>query len=845
MMFFLNTWSVCLIILNSYNTNAAFIDKSNFICKLSALTEFQEALRCLNSGYHVQALEHFIQSFFISPTSIAALKIARILRDLSSLENAIYWFEQSIEMDKLNIEAYLELGILRHHQGNELAAVECYNKALLLDPINSELWFSLGVSYQFNGDVQRSIGAYTEAVRLNSSHIKATLNLAAMYQNIGMLEESILQYQKGLFALNRQQYPSWELTSMMKTNLGAAFMQRGSFVQAFEEYKSLQQLLQNILEQQCVPLDRHQPQQQQQQQYLNLKLECKQVQNAYDVCVSHTLTASRAICYWYHYEKDTSYLLVKTLENTVQSPSVQGPLLPFDTLLLPISMQHRLQIAVGASLRLAAIARSLSIDNEPTVPIASTNQIQGISSNSTAIIRIGWLSYDFRNHPTCHLALALLYSLKSSDYMKKYTMEIFVYSYGEDDNSTCRHNIRLLSDRFVDLSMTSLSDAVTWIRNDSLDLLLDMQLHTLGHRMEITATRLASTQVSYLVFPGTSGATFLDYIIGDRVVTPPEHAGYYSESLLLMPPTYQVSVNSVEESHSATSICGGTGGRVSCGCKSTLRKKFGLPPLPAPVLCNFNKVDKISPDSFNLWMQVMRRLPTSVLWLLLPKKYNPDVVGSVTSDGLSDRQSDQNTLVMRHLRNQAMSQGIAPSRIHFANWVPKSDHISRHVAADLFLDTIVYGAHSTATDALRGGLPVLTLVGEGYVSRVGASLYEATGIHSMQDILVTTSILEFENTAVRLLKQMSSEISNPNQWSQKGYLNCPTNQVLSYLSLELMTIQAYPSSRRQGGLFDNSTAAFKFYISMQVLNELDRLKPLIRKSKNIIKNRHHIVIGDS
>ena len=229
--------------------------------------------------------------------------------------------------------------------------------------------------------------------------------------------------------------------------------------------------------------------------------------------------------------------------------------------------------------------------------------------------------------------------------------------------------------------------------------------------------RVAPVQLAYLIYPGTSGASCLDGAVVDPVVVPPEAARVYTEKLVYLPGTYQV--NDYERHAAVAAYAAAPGARAA----------HGLPPRPFVVFCNFNKVDKLDPASFGLWMNVLRRAPGSVLWLLRPK----------------GRQFDH---VAAHLEAEAAARGVHPARLVWADRVPKAEHLRRHAAADLLLDTLVYGAHSTATDALRGGLPLLTVRGEQFPQRVGASLLRAVG--AKQELLAVDSLRDFEDLAVSL-----------------------------------------------------------------------------------------------
>lgn len=281
-----------------------------------------------------------------------------------------------------------------------------------------------------------------------------------------------------------------------------------------------------------------------------------------------------------------------------------GPLLPFDTLMMPLSPSIRLEIATATSLSyLYQPYQSKSNDEEHSPEHSSghpseypTEHSLGYSTEHSlehsledrkreGVLRLGFISYDFTDHPTAHLIEAIFLiiaaaqkgcninnydigSNNNSSYSSSYSIyvdvanqqhnhttttqsecktslfrsvELIVFSYGKDDNSRYRQSIQALAHKFVDIVQMSFHDAAEVIRTEEIDILLDLQIHTLGSRLEITAAGVAPTVINYLVFPGTSGASFYHYICADEVVIPPEHASFYSEALLLLPATYQIS----------------------------------------------------------------------------------------------------------------------------------------------------------------------------------------------------------------------------------------------------------------------------------------------------------------
>lgn len=239
----------------------------------------------------------------------------------------------------------------------------------------------------------------------------------------------------------------------------------------------------------------------------------------------------RSAVYWRDWETVHSTALGDSLTaaRNLQRPYA-GPLLPFDTLMLQVSLPDRLHIAAAASRSYLTAQHK-----DASSPVRSGRSL-----------RLGFLSFDFADHPTAHLVEGLFSVLRADrdraapDPLFRDT-ELRIYSYGPDDSSIYRTRLRALADQFVELAHLPHAAAAETIRRDDLAVLLDMQMHTLGGRMEIAALSPAPLQVSYLVFPGTSGARFFQYLLADAVVAPAEHAPHYSEALLLLPPSYQVS----------------------------------------------------------------------------------------------------------------------------------------------------------------------------------------------------------------------------------------------------------------------------------------------------------------
>jgi predicted O-linked N-acetylglucosamine transferase (SPINDLY family) len=294
--------------------------------------------------------------------------------------------------------------------------------------------------------------------------------------------------------------------------------------------------------------------------------------------------------------------------------------------------------------------------------------------------RLGWVSFDYRDHPVSQLLVEVLEGIDRERF------DVVLYSIGPPDSSSLRARLEATADEFIDLRGLSDSQAAARVRADGIDVLVDLMGHTRGHRLAIFAQRPAPVQVTYLGYPGSTGSAFIDYLIGDPLVTPPELAGLYTEKLALMPRTLQPN------------------GRGRPLPQPLTRTRVGLPE-DAFVMCAFNHGYKILPHAFDVWCAVMREVPRAVLWL-----------------------RETNAQLHDNVRAEAAARGVDPGRIHFARTVPYNLHFSRLALADVFVDTWPYNAHTTASDALWAGVPVVTLYGNGYASRVAASVLDAAGI---------------------------------------------------------------------------------------------------------------------
>ena len=316
-----------------------------------------------------------------------------------------------------------------------------------------------------------------------------------------------------------------------------------------------------------------------------------------------------------------------------------------------------------------------------------------------AKIRVGYFSSDFRQHPVTHL-LAELIELHDRD-----RFEIIAFSFGPDTQDESRKRHERAFDQFLDVQHKTDVEIASLARSLGLEIAVDLCGYVHGGRPQIFALRAAPLQVSYLGYPSTLGADYIDYVVADHILIPPGGEHGFTEKIIFLPDTYQVN------------------DRKRCiAPESPAREELGLPQRGF-VFCCFNNNYKILPATFSCWMRILKRVPDSVLWLL-----------------------EDNASAAASLRRHAGSAGIQPDRLVFAKRVTPSEHLARHRRADLFLDTLPYNAHTTASDALWAGLPVLTCMGHSFAARVAASLLSAVRLPE----LITSTPEGYEEMAVAL-----------------------------------------------------------------------------------------------
>ena len=593
-----------------------------------------------------EALACFRRVAAIRPDDAGAQNnLASALWSQGKLDDAVACLRRVLALAPERAEAHNTLGIALRDQGKPDEAIACYQRAVQLKPDYAEAHSNLGAALHALGRLDEAIACCRRTLRLNPACIEAHGNLGAAFYEQGKLEEAIACYRRTVdLAPDRTE---------AQFNLGIALHRQGKLDEAVDCFRRI----------------------------LQLDPDCLTALGTQVHYLQH-------MCRWEELQR-LSQRVIEGVDNDAPS-TVTALVPPFFFLALPRATTAGQQLRCSrqwAERRLKAAAASVR------------NRASNRSANVKSKVTIAYLSADFHSHATASLIAELF------ERHDRGRFAIVAYSYGPEERSPMRRRLVDAFDRFVDVKDTSFAETAARISADGVDILVDLKGYTTDARPPILVHRPAPIQVNYLGYPGTMGASFMDYILVDDFIVPPQQQPFFAEQLVHLPGCYQVNDGQRE-------ISPRTPSRAECG-------------LPAEgfVFCCFNNNYKITAEVFGVWMKLLLAVPGSVLWLL-----------------------EDNRFAAGSLRQEAAARGVAAERLIFAPRLHRAEHLARHRAADLFLDTLPVNAHTTASDALWTGCPVLTIAGETFVSRVAGSLLRSIGLPE----LITTSLDDYEHLALRL-----------------------------------------------------------------------------------------------
>ncbi|MEH2402788.1 TIGR03032 family protein [Nostoc sp.] len=607
---------------------------------------------------------------------------ALALQTQLQLTEAIALYEQIISQYPQYAPAWYQLGVIMDNQGQTDQAVLAYQQALTINPKYAQAQNNLGIVCVAEKNLEKAIAYFQSAILSNPNYAFAHNNLGLAWQMQGKLSAAAAKFQEAL--QKNPDYPDAYLhlgiVLEAQENLKGAIACYRSAIHHKPDYIKAYNRLGSALLSLAIAGNG-------QVDTARVIFEkVLELQPASAEAFNYLFYLKEMTCDWRMRQSDLTCIWEQTLSEVEKAkPTTIGP---FDTLYKPWDKTFLLKIAqtYGENIKeqWASVQQSLNFTH---------------SRSLTGRLRIGYLSNDFRNHATSHLIKSLF------DLHDQANFEIFAYSFGADDKSEYRQHITANCEHFQDITTLSIEESARQIYDHGIHILIDLKGYTAGSRSAILALRPAPIQVTYLGYPGTMGAEFIDYIISDPVVTPPEFTDDFSEKLVTLPHSYQV--NDHQQAIASTPVT---------------RSQYNLPE-SGFVFCCFNNNYKIEPQIFDVWMRILAAVPGSVLWLLV--KFPP---------------AEDN------LKREAQARGINSDRLIFTQYHPKAEHLARHQLADLFLDTLYCNAHTTASDALWAGLPIITCLGKTFASRVAASLLTAIGLPD----LITNNLEQYEQLAIHL-----------------------------------------------------------------------------------------------
>ena len=632
---------------------------SNLGAALNAVGQHHDALSALETALKIDSK--------LSPLWFNA---ANILSDLGEYKRALNYYEKSIQLSPDYAQAHNNFGKALFSLGDYSKSLTCYEKAIALKPDYIEAWSNKGNTLGELKRLDEALACYDKALSLKPDYIEAWSNKGNTLGELKRLDEALACYDKAL-SLKPDYIEAWS----NKGNTLGELKRLDEALACYDKALSLKPGYAEVWSNKASTLSMLQ----RYEESILCYQKALDLSDNIDWIYGDQIYAQMKVCHWSHFQENTEILASKIRSGEKIINPFQFLALSDDALL------HR---------QCAEIYARDQYPANPTLgPIPKRARKEKIC--------IAYYSADFRNHPTAHLT-AELYELHD-----KTQFEVIAFSFGQDDKSVVRSRLSNAFEQFIDVTGMSDKEIAMLSRKLGVDIAIDLGGFTLDNRTDIFAYRAAPIQVNYLVYAGTMGAKYMDYIVADETLIPPASQHFYSEKVAYLPNSYQVndSTRTIPD-------------------KEFTRQSLGLPEKDF-VFCCFNNNHKIVPTSFDMWMRILGAVDDSVLWLL-----------------------EDNVAAAENLKKEALSRGIDGDRLVFAKRTSPAEHLMRHCNADLFLDTLPYNAHTTASDALWMGLPVLTLMGESFAGRVAASLLNAVDLPE----LITQTPKEYEALAIALAK---------------------------------------------------------------------------------------------
>ena len=582
--------------------------------------------------------------------------------------NAKLIYENILSVDKKNFDALFFLGVILIKFKNYKKARELLEQVVLIKPNFADAYNNIGICLEKLNDLDGAIKNYNLAINNRPNFAEAHNNIGVVFQKLRNFDQAILQYKKAI------SYKNLYLDAYI--NLANLFKETKQFEEAIKNYDLAINLNPNFAE-----------------AYFNTATTLQDIKNFEKAVLyyenallldkeipfskGYLLHAKMLCCNWSGLNE-----LYKEIYNDVEKNRYSAT--PFGY-----------QAICDDESNLQKCAQLYSNKRFPEIK----NNLFSKKVSKNKKIKIGYLCGEFREQATSILMTEVWEKHNKEDF------EIIAFDSGWDDNSLRRNRIINAFDKFIDISKVSDLDAAKIIYKEQIDILINLNGFFGTGRPVVFSYRPAGIQINYLGFPGTIGSKYIDYILCDQTVVPFESKKFYNEKIIYLPDSYQANDTKRNISN-----------------KKFLREELSLPN-ESFVFCCFNNNYKITPNMFDVWARLLKKIDNSVLWLI---EGNPEAT--------------------ENLKKEAKIRNINASRLIFAKRMKLEDHLARHKNADLFLDTLPYNAHTTASDSLWAGLPVLTCLGKAFPGRVAASLLRSLDLPE----LITYSENEYISKAEEL-----------------------------------------------------------------------------------------------
>ena len=654
------------------------------------------------NGKRKDSLVAFKKSLKLNPQDIITHNILSIvLQELKKFDQAEKSYKNVISLDSEYFEAHYNLGIVLRRLGKLEESEECYKRAILLKPDFTEAYYGSGLTLQMLGKFDDAESRFKKAIALKSDFVLAHYSLGNNLRIKEKFEEAVISYRDAI-KFKSDHAPSYN-------NLGITLKMLGRNNEAEASYKKAIELKPDYAE-----------------AYFRLGSILKKPERIEEAEASYKkaieLKPDYAEAY---YNLGNLYKMVKMIDQTLICYDTAYSIKPDIDYLMGELLFVRMKLAIwnDFSNNIKKLVKKIDngkklstilplmvfVDNllihQKAAKVFSTqdhpenNIFPKITPyHNHKKIKIGYFSPDFRNHPISFLTAGLFEVHDRSKF------EIHAFSLRLSNKDEFNQRVRAGVDHFHDVHMMSDHDIVKLSRSLEIDIAIDLAGYTAGSRADIFAMSAAPIQVSYLGFPGTMGANYMNYLIADKTIIPEQNKKYYSENIVYLP-NFQINDAKVEVSK-----------------KVFTRKNLGLS-LDSFVFCCFNNTHKITPQTFNSWARILGQVDNSVLMLYA-----------------------ENETVIKNLKKEINDRGINPNKLIFGEKLARPEFLARYRVIDLFLDTLPHNAGATASDALRMEVPILTQMGETFASRMAASLLKAVNLPE----LITTTQDKYELLAINL-----------------------------------------------------------------------------------------------